>query len=654
MLVLAFLCCGTGVSAQVRQKYEGPYVFRGLDGKARYDYLRLKNDSTRLEGAFEFVHRRVDSLDQTVFYKSEVTGRYQAGKKQNAWKYSEANHRISVNDVVLFSPKTALTSTLSETSAFYAKGMPSGKWTWKILRYENELLTELFAGVDLPFENGKINGAFTLESKENTPWDGLYFIRGFASHGMVDSTWHLNYMRDTLRVDEFRTYDKGFLTRVVKLHHRTGDTLVDLKYEGTLSKLAVLRFSGSSLFKISERDFGIDYIGGFDITDKKYLTQQQGNAYLRNIFESITAWDREIYSRTGEAIPKPGLPLRTKRFEFTQFPADDSLRAFITTHYEAVNKRCEELCNWNTFRLNKRRSESLFRANEQLKLILQLREKLAYVLDKVVSEKYRYFDVYGYMNRQSFGFMSPDTLLVDWNGTQVYIHRDYNAGISPDTPLLPRLLHYMKAFNEETATIEQAVKMELAQLEIGEELEKLQQEILAKRGLLVQRFYSRDWLHEEQEKLFTAVASNLLDKGYEDFLSTYSQHDIEESRIEEATRYLRNLNKLDQSIRPLELVHINHEIICKAYIEEYFDPFTYSSYKRPVKDEILKAGERIFQERIKLLEGAKTVAELQAAIKGVAYLHRRMEQLRSEETRTLERRLRNVTDTAQLATLLGL
>ncbi len=640
--------------AQNTKKFRGPYTFYGIDGAAQYEYLQVKRDSTVKEGKFDFSQKYTDSLDTQVFYKFQVSGQYLQDKKVGTWQFIDARHVVTVKDVAFFNVKASLDSELRETTAGYnQQGLPEGPWNYRVLRYKDEKIIDLLVSKNLTFTNGHLSGPFSFNSDESEGYFGLYSINGRCTgSGLMDSLWTFEYMRDSLKILEHRYYDDGFLVEVAKLtNNGDRDTLFSQRYKETASKLNIIKNGGTSLFKVSERDFDLDYIAAFDVTDKRYLTQTHANGYLKEIMEDLTLFSTEDYYQDGLAVL---YPIKTKRFEFAITASDDSVRKELAVKYKELLEVIAAATGSTTIDLNKRRTDTLYFANVYVDMLDSLLWRLSYPIGRIISDEFKYFDTDGYSKSHPFDFMNTDSLVVNTGDSTFVIQYNFNAGLDDAESLVERMYHYIDQMNGQASRYLAVINDQLAQLQIGDDLAALQIEIVDKHQALLSQFKRINYYSKEERELYRAVRKTFLEDQFEQFATAYSRDDFEAGKVDKANEYMEILDNLGDQIRPLGSVYRNQSILDSLYQEEVFNPFTYTSYSRRVKEDVFNKGNQLFAHYVDALKSATSYSEITYWLGRIEKLQNKLEQLRNEDTRGLERNLRGKKSIAEIISLFNL
>lgn len=639
--------------AQKYETYNGIYTFGGVDGEAAFRYIPERKDQQIKDGRFEFSSFKADSIDVLTYYKVAATGNYSADQKTDRWNYTEGSHRVEISDITYFNVRTILESEQMELKARYdSLGKPSGDWSFKVVSFSNEKASDLLTTKELRFRNGHLTGPVELAASEGNYYLGLQSLKGFATKdGLMDSTWTFVYMRDTLEIIEVREYDEGFLTAVKKIDKIKGDTLIDIAFEETIEKLRIIKGGSTALFSISERNFGVYYSDGFDITHRNAMTQLHGNAQLNQILDNLIKYDEPIYFV--DQI-QTDFPLRTKRFEFKLLPAEDSLAEAIGRAYPKILAKVDSLKSNTSFTFNQQRTDSLFLAHKYLEIIDSILGRLDYIMRKAGSDQVKYYDLQEYQSTNEFGFMHIDSVKIEFKDTLMFISKDFNQGVDPGRNLLHRLSHYIDALETELNTLEASVLEQLGQLSIGDEVESLEAQILARRKEAIQRYAAYQAQSENEKAFFEDMVNKFFKKTYNEFIDSYSRDNMEEERLKRARAYLDLLNSIDGYQQTFQRIFANQRNIEKMYKEEVFNPFTFTTYDRPVKEQIYKSGLKVFESYVDEIKQTSDPEAIDSLLNDILALQVRMGELKSEDTRNLERSLRNVKDKDQILSQFGM
>jgi hypothetical protein len=93
----------------------------------------------------------------------------------------------------------------------------------------------------------------------------------------------------------------------------------------------------------------------------------------------------------------------------------------------------------------------------------------------------------------------------------------------------------------------------------------------------------------------------------------------------------------------------------ELYQEEFFNPFTFSRYNQRVKERLYdNGGMKLFDYYLHQLKGEKDYTKIKVLTAKFENLHVRMLELRNEDTRKLERKIRNNAQPSKIESLLGL
>ncbi|EIM76772.1 hypothetical protein A3SI_08646 [Nitritalea halalkaliphila LW7] len=222
---LLFGCLISWSSWAQQQEFEGDYVFNGVKGTAKFNFLEGKEGEIIKDGPFRFRRNVADSLDKTRFYKTTITGAYRENLKAGDWFYRDLRHQVTIKDIEEFTVDTELSSEEIRLRAAYEKGLPSGKWNFVRNTYKDGKLSPKASVEELNFTKGMIEGSFQYKEFAGRR---TYFVRGgLLPGGIMNGEWTFVYAVDDVLISEVRNYDKGFLLGLVKRNLETDEVVYE-------------------------------------------------------------------------------------------------------------------------------------------------------------------------------------------------------------------------------------------------------------------------------------------------------------------------------------------------------------------------------------------------------------------------------------------
>lgn len=244
-----------------QQLYSGDYTFNGLKGEGVFEFIQGKNQEVIKHGNFQFSRKQIDSLDNSIFYSTEVIGQYQNDLKSGIWEYGDERHVVELKGVDNFKVLTDLTSDQFKLKSSYSLGFPDGRWTFVQNEFSDGKLKPKAQAEEIGFKKGDIVGKFQYKEFSG---NRTHFIRGeLLEGGLMDGEWTLVYEDQDRFVSEIRKYEKGFLLGLVKRNLDDDSLIEELVFFKTIDKLKAVSNSENSGFRIADEKFGIFFNDGF-------------------------------------------------------------------------------------------------------------------------------------------------------------------------------------------------------------------------------------------------------------------------------------------------------------------------------------------------------------------------------------------------------
>src|SRR5690606_2808238 len=231
-------------------------------------------------------------------------------------------------------------SEYSSLDAFYNEGSPDGKWTFTQHVFEQGERKATLAEGSLRFSNGVLVDAFQFTSrKPELP----VVIRGrFDDEGFLHDAWQLDYMQDSVRVQEIRVYDHGFLLSLVKTKRASSDAIQWIVFDGVVSKLQDLKDESGSKFSRDASLHELPFDAGYDADSPKLETQQAGNVALQTAIREFLFLDTAFRSNNKQVFG-------TARFRFPVSEKDMEEIAQIKSLLDSITFDLGRVRNKNFF-----------------------------------------------------------------------------------------------------------------------------------------------------------------------------------------------------------------------------------------------------------------------------------------------------------------
>ncbi len=622
------------IFSQVRTVFEGPYEFKGKLGEATFEYREGEDGEIIMDGFFRFDAHEIDSVDQTFLTKLKATGNYNLGQKEGGWTFDKESHKVYLRDVVEYEVITDLESEDIEIKGQYEDHLPEGRWDFIENIYQDGKI-QLRAGAEnLTFSQGLIIGDLYFRSFiENY----TQFVRGSTNaDGFMQGEWSMVYLKDSILVSEVRNYENGFLLGVVRRDLNSGDILDEAIYYGTISKLRQIQNNENEGFFIAERAFDFKFNDGFREQALERQIQNPGNDFLERFVKKILQFD-DALSDEGELV-RP--PFRTRRFEFEFTKEEEEMLLEIPVLFDQIKDTVIRYHEMNSLELNKSRSDSLAFAHSFFETRVNRLERIENLIGLIKDGDIRYYDLQNY-TREGISFMSPlDVVTYDF-GEEENLRRLIQRDAKFDQEV--SFFENLKTFLEEeyglVESLANYVDSELYEIEVNTKLLAVEEEIVSRKSEVDSLFKSYQPVSSGQQRLIEEIGETFLEDVYQDLNRQYAAENEFENKIEIGNIILNLFDELERRFSSLLAIHPRMEELDEIYMEETFNPFTYSRYDVRAKERLYDAGKVLFDYYLEQLKEESDYTRISDHIQNIARLQDRMLELRSEDTRALERRL---------------
>ncbi len=651
LLVPLIIQCFSVFSQGKKETYKGEFIWDNIyKGRAVYDFYRDRSGNEIPDGRFEFIYKFTDSTDLSILNKIEIEGTYKEGKKNGLWMYLDAEHRVHIKDVVDFEIKADLESTVIKTRANYRENIPDGEWSYQVKKSTANDLSETASFDKIQFQSGYIINNFKYKYLEGSQ---ELQIHGYLDEkGCMDSLWTIQYILEDKVIDEHRKYQNGFLLNIKILDLQNGSLINEVHFTNTKSKLESLKAGENVDFSISENNFGILYNEGFRRKDEEYRAQINGNELIRNVLKSILKNDRETYFPVDDFKVHP---IKTRRFEYKIDKSYEKMAKETSELFERLSTKVDEKADWNALRLNKNKTDSLAFSFEFFQLLQKKLDLFENIIGIISSEEISYLDESVY-TRNGLEYLQPfDTVHYTFEGDVKRKVIDHRIVIEDEVQLVNSILDYLTREEKIVDQLTEYVDSQLTQIELGQNVEELEAKILSeytKTEILLQDI---SYVNADHKELIDHLELKFLNKKYESLSTSYSRADNYADKVSSADKMMDLLNEFSTWVPMSNKVFTERKEIDELYLENIFNPFTYTSYDQRAKERLYKNGnEKLLNHYLSLIEEEENYMNVKNHFSKVHKLHDRMRELRELDTRKIEGKLRRNNSVSNIESLLSL
>lgn len=638
----------TSFFALAQETYDGEYTFNGLKGIGTFEFVKGEGDAILKQGEFKFIRKERDIEDKTIFYKTEVYGVYEQDLKTGQWEYQDEVHRVLLEDVINFNLDYDLNSDQIVLTAEYMNGVPHGKWVFLENEFVDGKLSPKAQADDFRFNNGDIQGRFQYKAFV----DGkTHFIRGSVNNeGFMNGEWTFVYKEDGVLLSEVRKYENGFLLGVVKRNLETDNMIEESVFFQTIRKLNAVNAGENKGFRVSEDRFGIQFNDGFLSGSDQFAVQKSGNQFITDFLSNILRYDAQFVNQRGELID---YPLHTKRFVFELTRGEQRVVEELPGKFGALQNTVRDYAERNALSLNRQKSDSLSYAYDFFQFQVEKLTEFNEIINLFRTKEIQYYDLQ-YLASEKLPFLRErDIITYTFEDSTYTKELEYNVG-NIEESFYTALSDYISQINSKTSEIKAFVDKSLTNIERDDDLRGIESRISERIDELEDKFTENEDHSQMTREILMAVHDNILETNFEQLNERYAKEENFDGKKETARVMLDLLDEMESKYESLSTISERAERLDVLYMEEIFNPFTYTRYDQRAKPRLYESAEIVFEHYIEQLKNEKDYTEIKNWVAKIDRYFERMGELREADTRREERRINRRLSVSRIESLLEL
>jgi len=646
VLLILFLLSPLFLFSQ--QIYKGEYSFNGLSGEGNFEFVEGEGNKMIKQGEFSFLRKERDPQDKTKFYRTEVNGVYEQDKKTGVWEYQDEMHKVTLNDIEDFKLFYDINSQQIKLKANYKNGIPDGRWIFEENEFRDGKLNRKSQADDFLFRNGSIQGKFQYKSFVDNK---THFIRGELNRdGFMNGEWTFVYQDKGKLISEIRNYENGFLLGVVKRDLESDETLEEVVFFQTIKKLNLVNNNENKGFRVSEDKFGILFNDGSLSGSEQFTVQNSGNGFIKEFLTSVLRYDGQYVTQKGELVD---YPIHTKKFVFELSRAQQKIVEDLPSKFDRLQTTVRDYSERNALNLNRQKSDTLSFAHAffqfQAKKLLEFSE----IINLLRTKEIQYYDLEN-LSEEGLAFLTErDVVEFSFEDGQYTRVLEYEVGDLRKS-FYESLSSYVSQMEQKTSELKNFVDKSLSRIERDEDLRAIQNQIQTKRGELGQKFQQSEDYDEVTNDLLKGIHVNILGSGFDKLNERYAKEENFDGKKEIARVMLDLLNEMDNQYSPLVRVSKDAGQLDELYMEEVFNPFTFTRYDQRAKNRLYESSEKLLDYYLDGIKAETEYTEIKNWLNKINKLFERMGELREADTRNLERRINRRLSVSKIESLLEL
>ena len=624
LMLLVLVNC----SLYAQANFSGPYQVGEYRGKAEFSYQLVEED-TVFNGPFEMQYSNLQNLFSKQDHYFSFQGAFQNDIPQGPWSFKFGEFTVDITEdlkVNNYRYEVKTKGTYHDASGDILAGRPHGIWTQTIQEIKASQVEETLFKSTIDFVRGIPQKGFRIQN------DRLTLMGRFLRDGLAHDVWEV-YGVEAPGAIESWYFSEGRLDRIV---FKDNDSTITIPiYASNIENSQVINLDDRYLevIKLNHRlatGDSVEIRGEMN----RLLTE---NAILYRKLDNILV-------ELGESQFMPEFKVRVNNnpLKMSELNHLDSIKASWKLS-ERISRELLQSTQLNILKLSD--SETLF----LLSVVGEIAEKQLVLLQEVTE----FYDqnILSFVQRENMFVklwpnVDPTTdITVTYEEADSMVTRSYtgpNAGA-------------YKLAKDGIAGIYQLAKyvsgcMVSIQSRINEKLtkEQKQQELMTLEEALIAEVTALNNLVDSLRGETTGEIQNALNKVKQAAKQELSEYSAMEdmSRKPDQARLLTNCFNQMQDLSLTITTHpVRSNEIKETYIDEVWNPFTATLMNEEVKKHILEAYEKILVpyvfNQLKNDLSCSNAAQLKVLMDTI---HRRMLELRDEDTNRLERKLKREGD----------
>lgn len=624
--VILLLLSSIVLLAQENGRYTGPMQVGTYDGKADYQYI-ISNSDTIYDGTFQVQRSSLEALLEKKDISFLFKGNFNQGIANGDWQFQFGEFQTeSKSQVVDYEYRVLISGIQEEGIGAILNGRADGKWTYtKNLIKDSEIEKALFKS-SLTFENGVPQQNFQIEN------DSLSMIGRFLRNGLAHDEWSC-FSEDAIEDTESWFFDEGILRKIRTVK------------DGLTSEIPI--FVPSESYKtIRLNGSFLSLIQAIALTNGKSIDISKGIAGLLHQNEQSYQRIDTVLSQLESSDFLPELRVKVP------FKPLDSLETVT------LNKISDDFVESDAI------SQELLR-NSHLNIVRRSDTDVQYkyqVVKKIAETFLRPLEkLHGYKQQGIIDYMEvgrvlgqlwpngkPSTDISVSDGQRIFrLSNALEYGFeSDDLESVRQLAEYAKL---SLTQIKASLSSQLTNEQRLQKLNGLEEELIAANDSLVRKIDSTvSSLPRKHAKALESIK-----QLSESSLSDYAAIENAEEKLSYGTALKICLGEFSNLATSLIKIPEVNEQIQALYQDAIWNPFMATVMDEEVKKRITTAYSKILIPYF--IEGVSdTLSCENAAVwnNQIVHTNNRMRELRDEDTRKLERKLRREKNPEEILKLL--
>ncbi|XLS29737.1 hypothetical protein ACJD0Z_02695 [Flavobacteriaceae bacterium M23B6Z8] len=614
--------------AQESFKIKNQRNLGGYDGILTANYI-VKDNDTILNGKFKFENvftKNGDFISNPI----KITGAFKNGLPDGNWNFNFGFYSQNQNkDLVDFQYVIKLNGVKESVSLRLQEGVPNGPWLTQIDSLENSQITKTMFKSELEYVNGLPQRTFKIENSNEVMVGRL--LRDAVAHDV----WTF-FSKTDLGYEENWSFDQGLL-RVITTKTDNLTKQVDLNYGNSDS------FENTNL-----NEHYLDIIN--------LRLRQQDNAKVSvGGMGALLMQDSKIYEDVLDFFNDLGTPLKVEGFKvrvplFPLTKKDKESIKEIAQNYQKADTLINTILDdaqLNILRLNDSVSAQIFEIANSYKssYLKPISQIVAYDRNKVLE----HIDIKKLINGLSLRDISKSNLS-DKNEDYLKSILDvtFESKFIRDLQDVHKLSEYCVAV---ARALSQQLELKLSRINREKAFLKQESELVNKTRTVNKLLDSL----QQSESDFLKGPFSGLKSLMKNELELYAGMNESADKLQFGENLIRCLKNIRSLAEVIVIIPVQVKEIKELYQDQVWNPFTATIMNEDVKRRLVRAYQhRLIPFYLHQIETKIQCDQLNQIKDDLQHLHKKMVELRDEDTKKLERKLKRNKKSEDILKLFGL
>jgi hypothetical protein len=618
-IILTLLALPELVLAQGNQIYDGPYEVLDYHGEAQFEY-RILDQDTVFNGPFRMEQSSLDALlnQGDRFFLFE--GDFIEDLPQNHWTLQFGEFQKGSGTAVSnYQYNVKINGSQHEASGVLIDGKPQGEWTHEVVRIENSEVGELLFRSTIQFEDGIPRRNFKIE-------DENYVLMGrFLRDGLAHDQWEL-YPKDGLGSAETWVFSNGRLNRIVVNGLQQAGTIPGFTETMTNELVVNLDQRYTELLRLRQK---LSHANNVDLEDGMVKMLAANAGYYKKVDEIISALGKSSF------MPE-------FKVKVAHYPLSDAERA----HLDSIDSLSNEANKMVAGMLESTQLRLLKLSDEEVLYLMTLVDTLSREWLNPMLEISQYYKngILDHVDRNNLTRLWPGnapkpSFEIAYEFDQQQKVRTFNSSFDghagDDT--VEEIHALAERTHRELSVIEQKLNKERAQKEREQELEQLEEQLIAQQTCLNN---SIDSLSQELSDPEKTVTQSIKTRAAL-LLSEYSSLEDLDQKPAQAGQLISCFQYMDSLATEVAMLPERWEEIQQEYRDDVWNPFTAIVMSEEIKKRITESYRQVLiPYYLDQITSNLSCTNAQPLLQSLTSVHNRMLELKEEDTKRIERKLK--------------